>query len=207
MARFSSPFSGSVLAMSLALVCLPADLLGQEEDKPVSGAFLGTASGTVLGLLGGVGVCNRTFLGAKCPGVSAAMGGILGGVSGAVLGGEDGGALDDRWRGAGYGAMIGGVVGFGLSRVARQYGWTDVGAFVAVGGAIGASPEGAGAGFGIGAALGTIAWLAIPDLKLGDAVAISVIGLAVGGLADWVMGASRTGNQSTSLVIPLQIRF
>jgi len=212
MSRPPPSLLGSCLLLALALRGSTADLLAQEWESsgsdPIGGVLLGASSGTVFGLLGGVAICNRTLHGGgRCPGASAAMGGILGGVSGAVLGDRDAGALDDRWRGAGYGALIGGVAGFGLSRIARQYGWIDVGAFVAVGGAIGASPAGAGLGFGIGAALGTLGWLAIPEMKLGDAVAVSVLGLAAGGLANWVVGASRAGDQGTPLVIPLQIRF
>jgi hypothetical protein len=115
--------------------------------------------------------------------------------------------LDDRWRGAGYGVLAGGLVGFGLSRVTRQYGWADVGAFAAVGGAIGASPAGAGIGFGIGALLGAVGVLTIPEMKLGDAVALSVAGLAAGGLAGWVVGARNARKTFSSLVIPMEIRF
>ena len=186
-------------------------LRAQETESsgsdPIGGALLGASSGTILGLLGGSAVCSRTLFGSTCPRVSAALGGAVGGVSGAVLGDRDAGVLDDRWRGAGYGALAGGVVGFGLSRVARQYGWKDVGAFVAVGGAIGAAPAGVGIGFGIGAAVGAIGVLAIPKMKIGDAVALSLAGMAVGGLADWVMGAGNAEEGVPRLVVPLQIRF
>ncbi len=176
-------------------------------SDPIGGAILGASSGTILGLLWGTAVCSRTLFGSTCPRVSAALGGAVGGVSGAVLGDRDADVLDDRWRGAGYGVLAGGVVGLGLSWVARQYGWKDVGAFAAVGGAIGAAPAGVGIGFGIGAAVGTIGVLAIPKIKIGDAVALSLAGMAVGGLADWVMGAGDAEEGLPRLVVPLQIRF
>ena len=120
---------------------------------------------------------------------------------------ETEGGIQRRWRGAGYGAVIGGLVGFGLSQGSRQYQGTDVAAFAAVGSAIGASPTGAGIGFGVGAAIGSLAWLASPKLTVGDAVAVSLAGLAVGGLAGWVAGADRADSGSPTIVIPLEIRF
>jgi hypothetical protein len=110
-------------------------------------------------------------------------------------------------RGAGYGAAVGGIVGYGLSLGVRQYGWADVGTFAVVGGGIGASPVGAGIGFGAGALVGVLSWMAIPRFKLGDAVAISLVGLAAGGLAGWVMGMENNGPDREPLIIPLQIRF
>ena len=211
MSGHSPSLLGACLLLGLVLWAPPTSLQAQEWENsgsdPIGGAVLGAASGTISGLLGGVAVCNRTLLGPICPRVSAALGGAIGGVSGAVLGDRNGGLLDDRWRGAGYGVLAGGLVGFGLSRVTRQYGWADVGAFAAVGGAIGASPAGAGIGFGIGALLGAVGVLTIPEMKLGDAVALSVAGLAAGGLAGWVVGARNARKTLSSLVIPLEIRF
>ena len=99
------------------------------------------------------------------------------------------------------------VVGFGLSLGVRQYGWTDVGAFSAVGAAVGASPKGAGLGLGIGLVVGTAGWLLLPEMKLGDTVSISVIGLAAGGLAGWMVGAGGGDKDSVPIVIPFQVRF
>ena len=49
--------------------------------------------------------------------------------------------------------------------------------------------------------------LAIPKMKFGDAVALSVAGLAAGGLAGWVIGASDAEKGTPRLVVPLEIRF
>jgi hypothetical protein len=119
---------------------------------------------------------------------------------------EKDGSIQGRWRGAGYGALIGGIVGFGLSQGVRQYHLADVGAFTAVGAAFGASPKGAGIGLGVGAFLGSLSWMVYPKITVGDAVAISLAGLAAGGLAGWVLGAEKEPTDFPPL-IPFQIRF
>jgi len=197
---------GAVLFLSSWVPELSAQEDGGSTGTALGGAVLGSYSGAVLGLLGGFGPCNRTLSGARCPRIAAGIGGTLGLVSGAWLGSEDSDALKDRWRGAGYGAVVGGVVGYGLSLGVRQYGWGDVGTFIAVGAGIGASPAGAGIGFVAGAAVGAVGWLVIPELKIGDVVAISLVGLAAGGLAGWVAGADSSGKAS-HVLIPLQVRF
>jgi len=98
-------------------------------------------------------------------------------------------------------------VGFGLSLGVRQYGWPDVGAFSAVGAAVGASPKGSGLGFGVGLVAGTVGWLLIPEMKFGDTVSVSVIGLAAGGLAGWMIGAGGGDKDNEPIVIPFQVRF
>jgi len=127
-------------------------------------------------------------------------------MAGAWMGAEDSGSLNARWHGAGYGAAVGTLVGYGLSRGVRQYGWLDVGTFLGVGVALGTSPLGAVLGFGSGAAVGGLVWLVVPEMKIGDAVAVSLVGLAVGGLAGWVSGMD-VRRDSPPLVIPLQVRF
>jgi hypothetical protein len=173
----------------------------------LGGAMLGAYSGTVLGLLGASGPCNRTLSGARCPRVAAALGGAVGLAAGVRMGRDDRDALTGRFRGAGYGAVVGGLVGYGLSLGVRQYEWLDVGTFAAVGAGIGASPAGAGLGFGAGAVVGALSCLVIPDFKIGDAVALSLVGLTLGGLAGWVMGTEADGGQGPAVVIPLQVRF
>ena len=202
---------GAVFAFALApLVCIP-ELSAQDSDgsagAALGGAILGTYSGSVLGLLGGFGPCNRTLSGVRCTRVAAVLGGSVGLASGLLMGTGDSESLNRHFRSAGYGAAIGGIVGYGLSLGVRQYGWSDVVTFLAVGGGIGASPEGAGVGFGAGALAGVLSWVAIPKFKLGDAVAISLVGLAAGGLAGWVVGAQRAGSGGQPLIIPLQVRF
>jgi hypothetical protein len=122
------------------------------------------------------------------------------------MGVEDSESLNARWRGAGYGAAVGTLVGYGLSRGVRQYGWTDVATFLGVGVALGTAPLGAAVGFGTGAAVGGLVWLGVPEMKIGDAVAVSLVGLTVGGLAGWVSGMD-VSRDSPPLAIPLQVRF
>lgn len=202
---------GTAVGVALVLLAGVPELSAQGKDgstgAALGGAVLGAYSGTVLGLLGAFGPCNRTLAGTRCPRVAVAIGGTLGLAAGARMGSEDTDAFYGRLRGAGYGALIGGVVGYGLSRGVRQYGWPDVGMFLAVGAGIGASPAGAGLGFGAGAIVGTLSWMIFPEIKLGDAAAISLVGLAVGGLAGWVVGTDTSGERKGTLLIPLQVRF
>jgi hypothetical protein len=196
--------------MLLALAAGSPRLIAQERDgstgAAIGGALLGTYSGAVLGLLGGFGPCNRTLSGPRCPRIALAIGGALGLASGLRMGAGDPDALDGRWRSAGYGGIVGGLVGAGLSLGVRQYGWQDAGMFLAVGAGIGASPVGAGIGFAAGAAVGALGWMVIPEWKIGDTVAVSLVGLAAGGLAGWVTGTDTRGRQRP-LLVPLQFRF
>ena len=210
MLRPSRGTTGLALGVALALLTNPPQSSAQENGgsngAAVGGAMLGAYSGTVLGLLGGFGPCNRTLMGARCPRIAASLGGTVGLAGGLWMGAEDSDALNGRWRGAAYGGLIGGLVGFGLSLGVRQYGWQDTAMFLGVGAGIGASPVGAGIGFAAGAAVGTLAWAVIPELKIGDAVALSLVGLAAGGLAGWLTGTDTEGT-SRPVVIPLQVRF
>ncbi|MGD8320734.1 MAG: hypothetical protein PVJ02_09775 [Gemmatimonadota bacterium] len=172
-------------------------------------AVLGAYSGTVMGLIGAVGPCNRLLSGAVCPRVGAALGGAVGLASGAVLGSNDSAALEGAFRNAGYGALAGGLVGWGLTGVVRQYWWPDPLAIGAVGAAIGASPKGAGAGFVAGAAAGFLSWMAIPRVSVGDAISLALTGLAAGGLIGWVSeaAASRSGGPALATSAALSVSF
>lgn len=204
-------FFGSALILASALFVSATELSAQGKDgsgrAALGGAVLGASSGAVLGLIGGAGVCSRLLEGARCPRVAAALGGAVGALSGAVLGAEDSGALDTRLENAGYGALIGGIVGIGLTRGVRQYRWPEVGTFLVVGGAIGSSPSGAGWGFGVGAIAGTAGWLIFPELKIGDAVSLALFGLAAGGLADWIAGNTGGNKEELPFMLPVQVRF
>lgn len=210
MVRFSRGKGGSALGILLAISSTAQDLPAQENSgstgDAIGGAVLGAYSGTVLGLLGAFGPCNRTLSWARCPRISAVVGGSVGLAGGLRMGAENSDGLHRRWRSAGYGGVIGGLVGYGLSLGVRQYGWPDVGVFLAVGAGIGASPIGAGVGFAAGAVAGTLAWLAVPEFKIGDAAAVSLVGLAAGGLAGWVAGTGSDG-KDRPLLLPLQVRF
>jgi hypothetical protein len=201
----SSDFCLILLALSLC-ASRSAAQEGGSTAAALGGAVLGAYSGSVFGLLGGVGPCNRILSGPVCPRVAAAVGAGVGLVAGAWMGAEDSGSLNARWRGAGYGAAAGTLVGCGLSWGVRQYGWSDVAAFLGVGVALGTSPLGAVLGFGTGAAVGGLGWLIVPEMKIGDAVAVSLAGLAMGGLAGWVSGMD-VRRDSPPVMIPLQVRF
>jgi len=192
-----------------ALLFTPGFVASQEGDGAdvAVGAVLGAYSGSLLGLMGGLEPCNRTLRGARCARVSAAVGGAIGVVSGSLVGSRAPGGLDDRLQGAAVGSVVGAVIGYGLKVGVRQYDWPDVGATAALGAAVGSAPEGAGLGFAIGAAVGSLLWLTVPDIGAPDAVALGLAGLALGGLADWVVGAARAGDGPGTIVLPMQIRF
>jgi hypothetical protein len=197
---------GVLLFSSLAHSPVGAQEVNASAGEIAGGAVLGAYSGSMMGLVGGVGVCSRALLGARCPRIAAALGGAIGAASGAVMAAETEGNIEGRWKGAGYGALIGGGVAYALSRGIRQYQWPDVGAIAGVGAAVGASPAGAGIGFGAGAAIGAVAWLASSKFTVGDVVAVSLVGLAAGGWAGWIVGAAEDPPQAP-IVIPFQIRF
>lgn len=209
--RPSRAIAGTALVAALLFFQHESGLSAQSDEgsagAALGGAILGAYSGSVLGLLGGFGPCNRSLSGARCTRVAAAFGGAVGLASGIRMGLEDPRALDGRFRGAGYGAVAGGLVGYGLSRGVRQYGWFDVGTFLAVGASIGASPAGAGLGFGAGAVVGVLSWMVVPRFKIGDVVGLSLVGLAAGGLASWVTGTDTSNGRGPALLLPLQIRF
>ena len=188
----------------------PTPLAAQSEEDATAalwGAALGAYSGATLGLIGALSPCNRTIRGTRCARLATVLGGVVGSTSGAVLSYQAPDALDDRLNGAGVGALVGAAVGYGLKVGIRQYDWPDVAAAAAVGAALGASPVGAGIGFGAGLTVGSVLWLAVPGQGLPEAVALSLAGLAIGGLFDWVLGATTANGGSEPLVIPFQIRF
>lgn len=182
--------------------------LSAQEAEVYWGAALGGYSGATLGLLGSAEVCNRIVSTETCPRIGSILGGVVGAVGGGVLGDQDPDALRERLEHAGYGGLIGAAVGYGLMRGVRQFGWADAGTFLAVGAGVGASPLGAGIGWGAGALLGTIAWRAIPKVKVGDVVALSIFGMAAGGLVGWAVEWNGSDHQKEpTLVIPFEIRF
>jgi len=208
-ARRSAPSVGLILAL-FGVQAPPAS--GQASGGSTASALgvgaLGAYSGAVLGLVGAAGPCNRLPWGAACPRAAAALGGALGLAAGTVLGNTDSAAMGGRLENAGYGALAGGLVGFVLSPVVRQYAWPDALAFAAVGAAVGASPEGSGLGFGVGAAVGVLSWLAIPRFNVGDAISAAVVGLAVGGIAGWISEAADSRSRSsTSPAAVLSVRL
>jgi hypothetical protein len=106
------------------------------------GALLGFYSGAGMGLVGTLMPCNRTLTGSRCTATTALVGGALGLAMGGAIGAENRDAVGDRTADAAIGAAIGAGLGLGLRYAVRQYGWTDVFALAAVGGAFGAASEG-----------------------------------------------------------------
>ncbi len=193
------------------LLCHPAAFAQTREGSTGAawaGAALGAYSGATLGLLASLEPCNRTLDNTRCARIGAAIGGGVAMVSGALMGAWEADTIDARWNNVGFGALIGSALGLGLRRAIRHYGWQDVGAAAALGAGIGASPHGAGIGFGLGAAVGGVLWLAVPGVGLPEAVGLSLAGLAVGGLAEWVGAAASAREGQGSFVLPqVQIRF
>ena len=200
--------------MALAIVGVgsvaPTALAAQSEEDAAAalgGAAVGAYSGAILELIGGLSPCNRTIRGTRCVRAATVLGGLVGSTSGAVLSYHAPDALDDRLHGAGLGALVGAAFGYGLKVGIRQYDWPDVSAAAAVGAALGASPVGAGIGFGVGLTVGSVLWLAVPGRGMPEAATLSLAGLAIGGLVDWVLSAATAGGGSGPLVIPFQIRY
>ena len=199
------------LLLTLSLLVISSPLTAQQDEgttaAAIGGVALGGYSGATLGLVGSLVPCNRTLAGVRCPRIAAAVGGTVGMVGGGMIGANATDPLQYRLRGAGYGALIGGLVGYGLKRAVRQYEWVDLGAAAAIGAAVGATPVGAGIGFGSGAVVGTVLWLTLPDFEISDAIGVSLVGLAIGGLVDWVAGGVSAQDGPVQFVIPLQVRF
>ena len=204
--RFSKV--AALLSFLLALaVVLPRGSAGQTGERGAiraGGAALGAYSGATLGLVGSLVPCNRVLSGRRCVRVVTAVAAAGGLVSGTVLSIRDESRIHDRLRGSGYGALAGAVVGLGLRNFVRQYDWADVAAASAVGAAIGASAVGAGVGFAMGAVPGLLLWKGLGAIDTSDAVALSLAGLALGGLVGWAVAAGRDPNPGP---VPLQIRI
>jgi hypothetical protein len=209
--RGAAYFLGVVLLSASGAYSRP--LQAQESDGSTAGAVgaaaLGAYSGTFLGLTGSLVPCSQRTSGLLCTRVSAVVAGVLGGASGAVIGANDSDLAWNHARNAGIGAAVGSVTGLFLRRVVRHYGWWDAGAGAVLGAAIGAAPAGAGIGFASGALVGTVLWQAVPSFEVADAVALGLGGMALGGLASWVVSAvsSAEDGGEIELYIPLNALF
>ena len=198
---------GSSLARTLILAAavahfplLGADPVSAQDESgsaaaAVGGAALGAFSGIGLGLTGGLVPCGNRVDGLTCARVAGVTGGVVGAVSGAVIGSRDSDLLLDHVGNAAIGAVAGGITGLVLQGLVRHYGWFDTGTGIILGTAFGAAPRGAGLGFAAGAVVGGALYLLLPQVELGDAVGISLLGLAAGGLAEWIQSAADSGSQ------------
>jgi len=167
-----------------------------------AGLLLGAYSGTAFGMLGSMSICNRTLQGGKCTGSGASAGGAIALAMGGLIGAQNPTDLEGRFRSAGWGTLVGAAIGVGLRQGVRQYGWTDVAATAAIGGAIGAAPRGAMIGAGVGLAAGAVVWLTLPQGGLPNMVMLTLGGLAIGGLYDWADGAANANRPLPSVPGP-----
>jgi hypothetical protein len=205
----------AALLVAAAVAAGPQGLSGQLARTPQGsagstwgGIALGGFSGTVFGLVGTMMPCNRTLTGARCTASGASAGAALGLAMGGIIGGQNQEAIIDRATSAGWGALTGAVVGTVLWKAVRQYSYADAAMMAAVGGAIGAAPAGAGVGAVVGAAAGGVTWWLLPDRGLPDFVMLTLVGVGVGGIVDWGLGANRA-NEPTPLFSPsfsIQVR-
>ena len=163
----------------------------------LGGIGLGVYSGATFGLVGSLLPCNRTMNGGRCAAAGASLGGALGVAMGGLVGAQNQDALIDRAESAGYGALIGAVVGVGLRYGVRQYGWGDAVTVAAIGGAVGAAPVGTGIGAGAGAVTGALVWAVFPRAGFSDFVLFTLAGAAVGGMIDWANGAATAKRTTT----------
>jgi hypothetical protein len=105
---------------------------------------------------------------------------------------------------------VGSAVGLGLKPFAQRFGWQDVAAVGLLGGAIGASPKGAGIGLGVGAAVGAVLSLSLSDFTFPDVLGTALAGLTIGSLSGWVVDGIDAHTDSDSalhLAFPLTVRF
>lgn len=155
----------------------------------VGGAALGAYSGALLGTVGSLIPCTRTYEGPTCVRPAAIAGGLIGGISGASLGAADAGRVEDYFVAGAIGAGVGAAAMLAAQPFLERWSWADVGAGALVGGAVASSGTGAAIGFGAGAVIGVAAWQLIPAMKLPDAAAVTLFGLAAGGIGGWVFRA------------------
>ena len=190
--------SGRVGAILLiALLCGSTDLGAQETNDSsdgstwaaVGGAALGAYSGTVLGTVGSLMPCTRTYEGPACVRPAAIGGGLIGGLSGAALGAVDASRVGDAFVAGVIGATVGGAALLAVQPFLERWSWGDVGAGAVIGSAVAASGPGAAIGFGAGAIIGVATWQLVPSVKLPDAVSVTLFGLAAGGIGGWIWRA------------------
>lgn len=176
----------------------------------VAGGALGAASGAALALFGSLVPCSQTRPGPACVRWSAVGGGALGLTGGAFLGHADVGRLRNAAWGAGVGLVAGATGALLLRSAAERFGWQDVAVVGVLGGAIGAVPVGSAFGLAGGTALGLAARALVPSFDTPDLIGAAVAGLALGGLAEWLVrgiGAGPGEEPSFSVVLPVAVGF
>jgi len=196
------------LVLGTAMLVPPGAVAQSEAGSAgaaLGGAALGAASGSILALSGGLGGCDRTLYPSRCSRIITVTGTVVGLTAGAVIGWENGSGLDDRIENAAYGTILGAAGGVVLKFGLQHYGWPDVAATSAIGLAVGAAIEGASIGFAAGAATGLLLWGLHPSVGPGGAAAWGLAGMAVGGLADWVLDGVDGGSDMSEIPIQFSI--
>lgn len=183
---------------------------GQAPGIPVVvvGSSLGLASGAMLGATGGLIPCSQTVSGDRCFRLAAAVGGVLGLAGGLMLAAEDRERVEDAWVGAGVGLGAGVLAGLTMKPFAQRVGWDDVLVVGFLGAAIGPVWRGAAVGAGAGMLAGAIGWRVDSDRTFPDALGLTMVGLAVGGIAEWMIrGINAQRGNDIAMMIPMNLRF
>lgn len=196
------------------LTWAPAPILAQESDgstaAAVAGGALGLASGAALGAVGSMIPCSQTRAGPACVRWSAIGGGTVGMTGGILLGAGDSDGLGDAALGAGIGFAVGALGGMLIRTKAERFGWQDVAAVGLFGGAIGSAPRGSAIGLLGGSAVGFLAWAIWDDFKGPDLFGTALAGLAIGGLAEWLvrgLDAESAGEDELRFTVPMKVGF
>lgn len=170
---------------------------------------MGLASGATLGAVGSLIPCSQTGPGPTCVRWSAIGGGMIAATGGAMLGAGDSNRLGDAALGAGIGFVAGAIGGMLIKSKAERFGWQDVAAVGLFGGSIGSAPAGSALGFVGGSALGLAAWALFDDFKSPDLFGAALAGLAIGGIAEWLIRGidAQSGDPEYQFNIPLRVGF
>jgi hypothetical protein len=205
---------GIAVALTLVHASTPVSTAAQESGgstaAAVAGGALGLVSGSTLGAVGSIIPCSQTGPGPTCVRWSAIGGGTIGVTGGALLGAVDSDRLGDVAVGAGIGFVVGAIGGLLLKSKAERFGWQDVAAVGLFGGAIGSAPRGSAIGLLGGSALGLVTWALFDDFKGPDVLGAAVAGLAIGGIAEWLVrgiDAQSRGDSELQLYVPLKVGF
>ena len=212
--RLRTGLLGILAGALLHSVCAPAESVAQESGgstaAAIAGGALGLASGATLGAVGSIIPCSQTGPGPTCVRWSAIGGGAIGVTGGALLGAGDSDRLAGAAVGAGIGFVVGAIGGMLLKSKAERFGWQDVAAVGLFGGAIGSAPIGSAIGMLSGTAVGLAAWALLDDFKGPDLLGAAVAGLAIGGIAEWLVrgiDAQSRGDSELQLYVPLKVGF
>lgn len=176
----------------------------------MGGGALGLVSGATLGAVGAIIPCSQTRAGPTCVRWGAIGGGAIAATGGAMLGSGDSDRLSDAAVGAGIGFVVGALGGMLIRSKAERFGWQDVAAVGLFGAAIGSAPRGSAIGLVGGSAIGLVTWALWDDVKGPDLFGAALAGLAIGGVAEWLVRGidARSGSEDEFyFAVPLKVGF